>query len=43
MADERGMPQKFTGRDVDTYDQRRNLLTDAGQIVERAQNKKELG
>ena len=35
IAHEQGMPQKVTSRDMDTYEQRRKFLTDAGQPVER--------
>jgi hypothetical protein len=31
IAHEQGMPQKVTGRDMDTYDQRREFLTDVDQ------------
>jgi uncharacterized protein (DUF1778 family) len=36
IAHELGMPPKGTGRGMDTYDQRRKFLTDAGQPVEKA-------
>jgi hypothetical protein len=36
IAHEQGMPQKVTCRDMDTYDQRRKILNDAGQFVEKA-------
>ena len=34
IAHERGVPPKVTGRDMDTYDQRREFLTEAGQPLE---------
>jgi hypothetical protein len=35
IAHELGMPPKVTGRDMDTYDQRRKFLNDVGQPVEK--------
>lgn len=35
IAHELGMPPKVTGRDMDTYDQRRKCLIDAGEPVEK--------
>lgn len=35
IAHEQGMPPKVTGRDMGTYDQRRECLTDAGEPVEK--------